>query len=86
MSEEEEIEREGGCLRGEDLEGAFQRVMKNGKTEKEGRARRRELAEERKFLVFWIMLMAVSSNFVYNEMDSANKERKEEVPMSMCDQ
>ena len=49
MSEEEEIEREGSCLRGEDLEGAFQRVMKNGKTEKEGRARRRELAEKENF-------------------------------------
>ncbi|KAJ9708705.1 hypothetical protein PVL29_000632 [Vitis rotundifolia] len=39
-----------------------------------------------KFLVFWIMLMAVFSNFVYNKMDAANKERREEVLVSMCDQ
>ena len=39
-----------------------------------------------KFLIFWIMLMAVFSNFVYEKMDAANKERREEVLVSMCDQ
>ncbi|KAL6345890.1 hypothetical protein AAG906_025170 [Vitis piasezkii] len=39
-----------------------------------------------KFLVFWIMLMVVFSNFVYNIMDAANNERREKVLVSVCDQ
>ena len=39
-----------------------------------------------KFLVFWIMLMVVFSNFVYNKMNVANKERREKVLVSVCDQ
>ena len=38
------------------------------------------------FLVFWIMLMVVFSNFVYNKMNVANKERREKVLVSVCDQ
>ena len=66
--------------------GSFSESDEKWKNWEGGESKEKRTSWERKFLVFWIMLMAVSSNFVYNEMDSANKERKEEVPMSMCDQ
>lgn len=39
-----------------------------------------------RFLVFWVMLMVVFSNFIYSKMDDVNKGRREEALVSMCDQ
>lgn len=39
-----------------------------------------------RFLVFWVMLMVVFSNFVYSKMDDVNKEKREEALVSICNQ
>lgn len=39
-----------------------------------------------KILVVWIILMAFFSKLLYNWMDAGNKERRQEVLRSMCDE